>query len=139
MIDNNPYDPGCLFCRWLSEKRQVKTFGSVAAFNDGFPVTDGHLLILPLRHVENWLSLTERECRDSDALIRILIEEIRQRDPLVSGFNIGLNIGKSAGQTIFHAHTHLIPRRDNDTEYPEGGVRGVIRGKRGYPFTSKGE
>jgi diadenosine tetraphosphate (Ap4A) HIT family hydrolase len=134
MTKNSEHAPDCLFCRWIREKRQVATFGAVAAFKDGFPVTDGHLLIIPLRHVENWLLLTEQECRDSDALTRILIEKIRQQDPLVSGFNIGLNIGKSAGQTIFHAHTHLIPRRDNDTDFPKGGVRGVIKGKRGYPL-----
>jgi ATP adenylyltransferase len=130
----NEHEQNCLFCQWIDEQRHVERLGTVAAFPDGFPVTRGHLLIVPLRHAENWLDLTERENRDSDALIRKLIADIRQRDPFVTGFNIGLNIGKSAGQTIFHAHTHLIPRRDNDTDVPKGGVRGVIKGKRSYPF-----
>jgi diadenosine tetraphosphate (Ap4A) HIT family hydrolase len=50
----------------------------------------------------------------------------------VTGFNIGMNIGRSAGQTVFHAHVHLIPRRDGDCDNPKGGVRGVIDGRRGY-------
>lgn len=125
-------DLSCLFCRWIREGTAVETLGTVAAFNDGYPVTDGHLLIAPLRHTADWLSLTNPEIRDSETLIRALVEKIRQRDPLVTGFNLGTNIGTSAGQTVFHAHIHLIPRRDGDTENPKGGIRGVIDGKRGY-------
>ncbi len=110
----------------------VETLGSVAAFNDGHPVTDGHLLIVPLRHTADWLSMTHPEICDSETLIRTLVEKIRRRDPSVTGFNLGTNIGRSAGQTVFHAHLHLIPRRDGDTASPEGGVRGVIHGRRGY-------
>jgi diadenosine tetraphosphate (Ap4A) HIT family hydrolase len=124
--------PDCLFCRWIEAGKQVDTLGAVAAFNDGYPVTEGHMLIVPLRHAENWLSMNEQELRDSDALIRKFVEKIRRHDSTVTGFNLGMNIGASAGQTVFHAHTHLIPRRDNDTADPKGGVRGVIDGKRGY-------
>lgn len=122
----------CLFCRWIREGKAVETLGTVAAFNDGYPVTDGHLLIAPLRHTADWLSMTNPEIRDSEFLVRALVEKIRQRDPLVTGFNLGTNIGASAGQTVSHAHIHLIPRRDGDTENPKGGIRGVIDGKRGY-------
>jgi diadenosine tetraphosphate (Ap4A) HIT family hydrolase len=125
-------DPNCLFCRWIGEGTAVARFGAVAAFNDGFPVTDGHLLIVPLRHTADWLTLTHREVGDSETLIRTLVEKIRQRDLLVTGFNLGTNIGASAGQTVFHAHIHLIPRRDGDAQNPKGGVRGVIDGRRGY-------
>jgi diadenosine tetraphosphate (Ap4A) HIT family hydrolase len=128
--DNN--DSNCLFCRWIRAGKAVKTLGTVAAFKDGYPVTDGHLLITPLRHAADWLSMTSQEISDSETLIRALVERIRHRDPLVTGFNLGTNIGPSAGQTVFHAHIHLIPRRDGDTENPKGGVRGVIDGKRGY-------
>ena len=126
------HQPDCLFCRWISVGTPVETMGTVAAFNDGYPVTDGHLLIVPLRHTADWLSMTEEEIRDSDKLIRTLVGKIRQRDPAVNGFNIGTNIGRSAGQTVWHAHIHLIPRRDGDTANPKGGVRGVIDGKRRY-------
>jgi diadenosine tetraphosphate (Ap4A) HIT family hydrolase len=129
-LDN--LDSNCLFCRWIREGTAIETFGTVAAFTDGFPVTDGHLLIAPLRHAEDWLSMTSQEIRDSETLIRALVEKIRRRDSLVTGFNLGANIGASAGQTVFHAHIHLIPRRDGDTENPRGGIRGVIDGKRGY-------
>ena len=123
---------GCLFCRWIRAGVAVETLGTVAAFNDGYPVTEGHLLIAPLRHTTDWLSMISQEIRDSEALVRALVEKIRQRDPLVTGFNLGTNIGASAGQTVLHAHIHLIPRRDGDTANPQGGIRGVIDGKRGY-------
>jgi len=129
-----PYDghTNCLFCRWIRAGKAVETLDTVAAFDDGFPVTAGHLLIVPLRHTADWLFMTRREISDSETLIRALVEKIRLRDPSVTGFNIGTNIGASAGQTVFHAHIHLIPRRDGDTASPEGGVRGVVDGKRGY-------
>ena len=125
-------DSSCLLCRWIRTGKAVETLGTVAAFNDGYPVTGGHLLIVPLRHTADWFSMTSREISDSETLIRALVERIRSRDPSVTGFNIGTNIGASAGQTVFHAHVHLIPRRDGDTPNPTGGVRGVIDGKRGY-------
>ncbi|MBW1865401.1 MAG: HIT domain-containing protein, partial [Deltaproteobacteria bacterium] len=104
----------------------------VAAFNDGYPVTEGHLLIVPLRHIADGFSMTEQEIRDSEALIRTLSQKISQSNPSVTGFNIGMNIGESAGQTVFHAHIHLIPRRNGDCDNPKGGIRGVIAGKRCY-------
>ncbi len=129
---NGPPNPDCLFCQWIREGKPVTALGTVAAFQDGNPVTEGHLLIVPLRHTGDWLSMSRQEVLDTDRLIRKLVETIRRIDPAVTGFNIGMNIGRSAGQTIFHAHTHLIPRRDRDTPDPKGGVRGVIDGKRGY-------
>lgn len=67
-----------------------------------------------------------------DHLVRILKNTIEKKDPAVTGFNIGVNIGAAAGQTVFHVHMHLIPRRDGDTPAPRGGVRGVIPGRRSY-------
>ena len=122
----------CLFCRWIRSDAEVETLGTVVAFHDGYPVTEGHLLILPLRHTVDGFSMTAEEIRDSEALIRTLCKEIKKNDSSVSGFNIGMNIGESAGQTVFHAHIHLIPRRDGDCANPKGGVRGVIDGKRIY-------
>jgi diadenosine tetraphosphate (Ap4A) HIT family hydrolase len=126
------FESDCLFCRWIQAGTAVETHGTVAAFNDGHPVTAGHLLIVPLRHIADALSMTTQETRDSAALIRTLVAIISKNDPTVTGFNIGTNIGASAGQTVFHAHIHLIPRRDEDCHNPKGGVRGVIDGKRGY-------
>jgi diadenosine tetraphosphate (Ap4A) HIT family hydrolase len=132
MGSSNNRHSNCLFCRWIRAGVAVETLGTVAAFSDGYPVTQGHLLIAPLRHTPDWLSMTSQEIGDSETLVRALVDRIRQRDPLVSGFNLGTNIGASAGQTVLHAHIHLIPRRDGDTANPEGGIRGVIDGKRGY-------
>jgi diadenosine tetraphosphate (Ap4A) HIT family hydrolase len=72
------------------------------------------------------------ERRDADSLLRLLKEALCKNDPTINGYNIGVNCGESAGQTIFHVHYHLIPRRDGDTQNPRGGVRGVIPGKRDY-------
>jgi ATP adenylyltransferase len=77
--------------------------------------------------------MTEKERRDADALILILKSRIMAADPAVRGFNIGVNCGECAGQTVFHAHIHLIPRREGDTPAPRGGVRGVIPDKMDYP------
>ena len=126
------HDPNCLFCRWLRKRREIDALGMAAAFEDGYPVTPRHVLIVPRRHVANGLAMTDEEIRDCEALIRRFVETIQQDDPTVTGFNIGMNIGTSAGQTIFHAHIHLIPRREGDTDDPKGGVRGVIPGKRRY-------
>jgi len=77
-------------------------------------------------------SMNETEKKDSGALIMILKKRIVEKDQTVTGFNLGTNIGESAGQTIFHAHIHLIPRRNGDTPNPRGGVRGVIPEKMSY-------
>jgi len=76
--------------------------------------------------------MNETEKRDIGALIMKLKNRIVEKDHSVTGFNIGTNIGDSAGQTIFHAHIHLIPRRSGDTPNPRGGVRGVIPEKMSY-------
>jgi ATP adenylyltransferase len=129
---NEDRDPDCLFCQWIREGAVVARCGSVAAVNDGFPVTDGHLLIVPVRHTPDWFAMTDQESADSRTLIHTLAKRIRKDDPSVTGFNIGTNSGASAGQTVLHAHIHLIPRRDGDCPNPRGGVRGVIDGKRCY-------
>ncbi len=76
--------------------------------------------------------MTFKERKDADKLIRTLCDRIKKSDKTVTGFNIGTNCGKSAGQSIMHAHIHLIPRRDGDMPKPKGGVRGVIPDKMGY-------
>ena len=122
----------CRFCYDNITNIIVEEFDTVSAITDGYPVTSGHLLIVPKRHITDYLLLSQREKNDADNLIRLLADSIKQKDSRVTGFNIGANCGESAGQTIFHAHIHLIPRRDGDTPNPRGGVRGVIPGKRAY-------
>ena len=122
----------CPFCYDNIKDCVVAEQNSVVAIRDSYPVTDGHLLIIPKRHMEDYFSMDETEKRDIDALIMILKSRIMEKNHYVTGFNIGTNSGESAGQTIFHAHIHLIPRRNGDTSHPRGGVRGVIPEKMSY-------
>jgi len=97
---------------------------------DKFPVTEGHTLITPKRHVAKYFELYQPELNATQFLLSQM--KISKADGKVSGFNMGVNDGVAAGQTIFHCHVHLIPRRDGDVENPEGGVRGVIPAKQNY-------
>jgi len=126
------HDPNCRFCPDKIKERIVEEYQSVWAIEDRFPVSPGHHLIIPKRHTPDWFSMTPAECRDTDYLLRFLKDQLSASDPTITGFNIGINSGISAGQTIFHAHIHLIPRRDGDTPDPTGGVRGVIPDKMRY-------
>jgi len=124
-------DPDCPFCN-MNEKRIIEKLGPVVAFLDGFPVTPKHTLIIPVRHTETFFSMTEQERIATDQLLRVLKKRYEENDRTITGFNVGSNSGRSAGQTIGHAHIHLIPRRDGDNKLPEGGVRGVIPSKQKY-------
>ncbi|EEB78416.1 putative histidine triad domain protein [marine gamma proteobacterium HTCC2148] len=121
----------CLFCT-IDAARIIASNELAYAIRDGFPVTEGHTLIIPKRHTENYFGLSEDEVLACDALIRELRDDLRERDPSIAGFNIGMNAGEVAGQTIFHCHIHLIPRREGDVQEPRGGVRHLIPGKGSY-------
>jgi len=99
---------------------------------DRNPVTNGHCLIIPYRHIANPLDLDKVEMNEAWQLIQQLTSELRHQDATITGFNIGMNCGYDAGQSIFHSHIHLIPRRQEDMENPRGGVRGVIPAKQHY-------
>jgi ATP adenylyltransferase len=121
----------CLFCN-MDWGRVILESDLAYVIYDGFPVTEYHCLIIPKRHAETYFDLTEDE---RNACHRLLVEmkgRVQDQDASVDGFNIGMNSGESAGQTVFHCHTHLIPRRTGDTGNPRGGVRGVIPEKQQY-------
>ena len=120
----------CLFCD-IPQERIVLENDLAYAVRDGFPVTKMHSIIIPKRHIKDYFDLNKDELLACDHLIRSLKEEINNSDSSVNGFNIGMNAGESAGQTIFHCHIHLIPRRTGDVDNPRGGVRHTIPGK-GY-------
>lgn len=124
-------DP-CPFCPPDIGPKVLERCGTVVAIVDKHPVTKGHMLILPLRHTPDFFSMTPEEKKDADRLIQVLRDRIEASDQTVTGFNIGMNCGTSAGQTIMHAHIHLIPRRDGDVPQPEGGVRGAIPDRQAY-------
>ena len=124
--------PDCFFCYPNIKDKVVAEFGSVVAIKDEFPVSKDHMLIIPKRHSTDYFGLSQQEREDVDSFLKELRSKILAEDSSVTGFNIGMNCGESAGQTIFHTHIHLIPRRDGDTPNPRGGVRGVIPSKMGY-------
>ena len=90
------------------------------------------VLLFPKRHIKDYFDLSQNELIACDELIKIVKNEIINKDQSVKGFNIGTNIGKDSGQSIFHCHIHLIPRRVGDVENPQGGVRSVIPNKQHY-------
>ncbi len=120
----------CLFCE-ISKDRIIDENELAYSITDGFPVTKYHSLIIPKRHIASYFDLGQAEINAINQLLQKTKNDILKKDNTVSGFNIGINAGESAGQTIFHCHIHLIPRRDSDVENPKGGIRHVIPGK-GY-------
>ena len=122
----------CLFC---SPDNARVFLGNEFAYAlwDAFPVTEHHALVIPRRHARDYFELSEDELLACDALLREAREVLLGRDASIVGFNIGANVGRAAGQTIFPCHLHLIPRRTGDVENPRGGgVRHVIPGKAAY-------
>jgi len=121
----------CLFCE-IPNERVVIENALAYAIRDGYPVTLCHSLVIPKRHVVDYFGLNEAELLACNDLVKQLRLEVMASDPAISGFNIGMNAGAVAGQTIFHCHIHVIPRREGDVPDPRGGVRHVIPGKGRY-------
>jgi diadenosine tetraphosphate (Ap4A) HIT family hydrolase len=121
----------CLFCG-IPQGRIIASNELAYAIRDGFPVTSLHTLIIPKRHAVDYFELSKEELLACHELIHQLRESITQEDPNVVAFNIGMNAGEAAGQTVFHCHTHLIPRRKGDVSSPRGGIRHVIPDKGHY-------
>lgn len=120
----------CIFC---NVKRETIAENELAlAFFDKFPVTPKHVLIIPKRHCVDYFELSQPEINAINRLTHSLKEKLSSEDPNITGFNIGFNVGEDAGQTVFHCHMHLIPRRKNDVDNPVGGVRNVVAGKGDY-------
>lgn len=131
MDSYNHRNHDCLFCDDIYP-RKIDENELCFAVRDGFPVTELHTLIIPKRHVSDYFDLYQPELNAMQSLLKTQRQKILSIDNSVNGFNVGINAGKSAGQTIFHVHMHLIPRRDGDTDNPKGGVRGVIAEKQQY-------
>ena len=124
----------CIFCRIVAgEIPSFKLFEDehTFAFMDINPANEGHALVVPRQHVASIYQLSAEE----QNALWTLVANVRNRlsdDLAPQGFNIGLNDGESAGQTILHAHIHIIPRRDGDVNDPRGGVRWIIPEKARY-------
>ncbi len=122
---------GCDFCE-IPSNRIVDQNELAYAVLDAFPVTRLHTLIIPKGHTLSYFNLGRPEVNACNTLLERARKRIETDDTAVSGFNIGINDGCSAGQTVLHCHIHLIARRGGDVSNPRGGVRHVIAGKGNY-------
>ncbi len=121
----------CPFCN-AEQKRTIAVANELAlATPDSFPVSPGHMLIVPRRHVADYFDLTAREKAAIDELLTVCREKLLTGDRTIDGFNVGVNCGEAAGQGVFHCHIHMIPRRRGDAPDPRGGIRCVIPKKNG--------
>lgn len=122
----------CPFCSYSNNKSDMLLSNELAfVIADRFPVNRGHLLVIPFRHIQSVFALTSHEKLAIFALLeqaRILLDQ----EYAPNGYNIGVNVGEAAGQTILHTHIHLIPRYAGDVSNPRGGVRGVIPSRQSY-------
>lgn len=126
----NIMEEDCPFCM-IGEHVEVLCKTDIAmAILDSFPISPGHTLVIPKRHVPDYFELTAEEQNELWQLVnrcKLILQDRFHPD----GFNIGINVGEMAGQSIFHVHIHLIPRYKGDVKNPKGGVRHIIPGK-GY-------
>ncbi len=122
--------PPCPFCS-LPADRFVLESEHAVAIRDGFPVSPGHTLIIPRRHVASFFDVTDAERADLMSLLVAARDDL-ERQSRPAGYNIGINDGVAAGQTVPHVHMHLIPRYEGDREDPRGGVRWVLPDKAAY-------
>ena len=121
----------CIFCNpveaWIQSSNEL-----AYVYLDGFPVSEGHVLIVTKRHVSSYFELGQAEVNACTELLKEYRETAQTNDASIDGFNIGINVGPASGQTIMHCHIHLIPRRHGDVDDPVGGVRNTIPGKGNY-------
>lgn len=121
----------CIFCEKIKNKNYIFENELAVAFLDGFPVSKGHMLIIPKRHVETYFDVTKEEA----AAMKELVDKAKDyldKEYKPDGYNIGLNCGEYAGQTVMHCHMHVIPRYKGDIENPRGGVRKIIKSDSQY-------
>ena len=126
MILNN-----CVFCNLLP-KEIINEYKNFFVIRDAYPVTPLHSLIITKRHVVSYFQCSKEELNEIPIILDTQKTELKILDDTITGFNIGMNIGEDAGQTIFHCHVYIIPRRKGDILNPRGGIRGVIPDKQNY-------
>jgi diadenosine tetraphosphate (Ap4A) HIT family hydrolase len=125
------HHPDCPFCNPDSERDLILESATAYAIYDKYPVNEGHALVIPKRHCANYFDLTFKE-QSACLFMANRVQEIIRNTFKPDGFNVGINVGAPAGQTVHHVHIHIIPRYLGDVEDPRGGVRGVIPSKQKY-------
>jgi len=131
-------EAGCVFCALEGSGRVLLENELALCIADAYPVTPGHSLVIPRRHVADGLDLHQPEWNAVVELLKQRREQLIAKDATIRAWagslieNRGLNSGETAGQKVFHAHWHLIPRREGDCAEPRGGVRGVIPNQQRY-------
>ena len=116
---------GCIFCRPVAPSDLLAGNELAVAFPAGFPVSPGHALIVPRRHEPNFFSLSAEEQAAVIALVNP-VRSVLDKEFGPDAYNLGVNAGKAAGQTVLHTHLHVIPRYAGDVAEPRGGVRWVL-------------
>jgi diadenosine tetraphosphate (Ap4A) HIT family hydrolase len=125
---------GCPFCNienLINSDRIVYQDSTWIAIYDNYPVSKGHVLLIPKRHCASYFDLNFIELESVSVTIGI-IKKLLDKKFNPDGYNIGMNCGEAAGQTVMHCHIHIIPRYNGDCENPRGGVRGVIPSRMNY-------
>ncbi len=121
----------CIFCS--KEKLNIVYEDDVFyVIRDAYPVTKDHTLIILNEHNKTYFDLRDKDYVQLNNIIKFQKDSLLKKDNSITGFNIGINEGETAGQTVMHLHIHLIPRRKGDIDDPRGGVRGVIPSKQKY-------
>jgi diadenosine tetraphosphate (Ap4A) HIT family hydrolase len=126
--DDSDFRPGadqefnddCIFCAASKENKPIEN-DHAFAIPDKYPITEGHTLIIPRRHFASYFDSIQAEHDAIYALLKIREKQLLENDPLITGFDIGVNVGEVAGQKIFHCHIHSIPRKKGDS--PQWGER----------------
>ena len=125
-------DIDCFFCKGAKKESIYSSKFLFVVRDNKFPVTKHHTLIATHRHVSDFFDLNNNELNDLAKVLKKQRKLLINLDKEITGFNVGVNAGVDAGQSIMHCHIHLIPRRKGDMDNPRGGVRGVIPSRQKY-------
>jgi diadenosine tetraphosphate (Ap4A) HIT family hydrolase len=138
-LEHNPIpEEGCRFCEAKLDRRLIAEGRCGFAAYDRHPASEGHFLVIPYRHFANYFEINDDELVDLWGLV-VRAQKIVHEKYQPDGYNIGINVGTWAGQSISHLHIHVIPRYKGDVENPKGGVRGVIPHKKLYDLAPEGQ
>ncbi len=120
----------CIFCK-LRDERVIGECEHTISFIDTYPASPGHTLVVPKRHFATYFDATEEEILAIGRAIQ-KAKKILDKEYAPDAYNIGINNGEAAGQSVMHLHVHIIPRYTGDVEDPKGGVRWILKNKANY-------